>query len=76
MEMYIVKLIIEAVVPCSCTVYIGVDEIGASVKLDILAHQLVHFNQSTPIPSSLTFLGAGAADASLCVLLFTGSYAQ
>jgi len=33
----------------SCTVYIGVDKIGASVELDTLAQQLVHLNQPTQI---------------------------
>ena len=63
----------------SSTVYIGCDEIGASVELDILAQQMVIVNIIRiwikifyAILSHL--LGLRVADPSLCPLLFIGSY--
>jgi len=38
--------------------------------------QVKSANSIISIQSSLTFLGAGAADLSFCLLLFTGTYAD
>jgi len=53
--------------------------IGVSVELGTLTQQLVHLNQPTyaiQVWIYTILLGAGAADSSLCLLLFTDSYAD